>query len=465
VGVNQVSEQNGRGSSLLEVDDVFAEVVSLVRRGEAVTRPALSQVTGLRRAVITQRVEQAISAGLIEDSMLGESTGGRAPRQLRFRSEAGAILAAMTGTQHLSVGVTDLAGNILAIHQQPWDITAGPQLALDELAAIMDRILADQEIDAPVWGVGIGVPGPIDFTTGRPVGTSLMPGWDGFDIRRYFEDRYHAPVWVDNDLNVMIQEEWQRGGGRTNPETDGNIILIKVSHGIGAGILSRGHIHRGRNGAAGDIGHMPNNIDGSVRCRCGQSGCLEAIAGGWALVRDATEAAKTGQSAYLDERLTAAGVLTEEDLSEGARLSDPTCVELINRSATLIGETLASLVTFFNPGTVYVGGIIPSAGDMFLVGVRRAVYQHALPLATRDLQILNTALLPEDGVIGAAKMSIEQLFHPETLPIWLPRTSPAGIGGLLYAPFDGSDPHGTVTDTTPSRGRILPASAARSVRR
>ena len=464
VPITRAEAREPQDNPLLEVDDVFAEVFSLIRRGEAVTRPALSHITGLRRAVITQRVEQAITAGLVEDFTIAESTGGRAARQLRFRSESGTILAAMTGTEHVSVGATDLAGNILGIVQRPWDVKAGPQAALDGLAAALDRVLAENKVSTPVWGVGLGMPGAVDFATGRPDVSSMMPGWDGFDIRAFFEDKYCAPVWVDNDLNILALEEWHRGA-QLDPDAEGNVILIKVSNGIGAGILSRGFVHRGRNGGAGDIGHTPSNTEGSPRCRCGQSGCMEAMAGGWALVRDATKAAHDGQSTFLSERLNTAGFLTPADITDGARRSDPVSLEMVNRSATLVGKTLASLVSFFNPATVYVSGIIPAAGDMFLVGVRRAVYQHALPLATRDLQIVQTTLTTEDGVVGAANLAIEQLFHPDLLPIWLPHTTPAGLKTKLYSPGDINESHGAAPDANPARTRTLPSLAGRTARR
>lgn len=426
------AKQAERG--VLEADNTFAEVVALVRTGAASTRPELGQLTGLKRAVISQRVDQAISAGIFDDGSLGASTGGRAPRRLRFRAEVGVIYSAILGTAHLSVGVTDLAGRILGSHGQPWDIALGPDQALTILGEMLDHIVAEQHISSPVWGVGLGVPGAVDFVSGRPTGNQIMPKWDNYDLRSWFEDRYGAPVWVDNDLNIMILEEWRRGR-HLNPAVDGNIILMKVSNGVGAGIISNGQVHRGRNGSAGDIGHTSIAAAADLPCRCGQIGCLEAMAGGWALVRDATVAGKTGKtgrSPYLRSILDSNGSLTPEDISEGARRSDPVCVELVNRSATLIGETLATLVSFFNPGTVYLGGIIPSAGDLFLVGVRRAVYQHALPLATRDLQILHTDMEMERGITGGANLVIDQLFQADNLPVWISHSTPAGTRNLIY---------------------------------
>src|SRR5690606_1731717 len=156
------------------------------------------------------------------------------------------------------------------------------------------------------------VPGPVDFESGRPVAPPIMPGWNGFDVRRQFEHRYDAPVWVDNDVNLLTFGERAR---RKDDHLD--LIYCKIGSGIGAGLLSHGHVHRGANGAAGGIGHVRGR-DSGAPCRCGKLGCLEAVAGGWAMIRDALADIEAGASGALANAVAAGEELTPERISLAA---------------------------------------------------------------------------------------------------------------------------------------------------
>ncbi len=218
-------------------------VLELVRSGRARTRPEISRRSGLARNVVADRVEQLVAAGLLAEGELGQSTGGRAPRELRFRAEAGCILVAEVGATLCGVGLSDLAGNLLATTEQPIDVKVGPVATLEYVDSLLRHVLMDFP-DAQLWGVGIGLPGPVEWKTGRPVAPPIMPGWDGFDVRGFFSARYGCPVWVDNDVNVMATGEVRAGVARGHED----VIYIKVGTGIGSGLFSGGRIHRGAQG-------------------------------------------------------------------------------------------------------------------------------------------------------------------------------------------------------------------------
>ena len=264
--------------------------------------------------------------------------------------------------------------------------------------------------DAHVWGVGVGLPGPVEFETGTPVSPPIMPGWDGFDVRSFFATRYHAPVWVDNDVNVMALGEL-RGGLATGHR---DVVFVKIGTGIGAGLVSRGLLHRGAQGCAGDIGHMAVG-DSTVQCRCGQLGCLEALAGGFALGRDGLELARSGESPVLAAELAEGHEITAQAVVDAALRGDPAARGLITESARLLGEALARVVNFFNPSLVLIGGGVASAGDLYLRQVRLAVLDRSLPLATRSLEILQSPLADRAGLRGAAFMVVDELLSPTGL--------------------------------------------------
>ncbi|EID52649.1 ROK family protein [Saccharomonospora xinjiangensis] len=438
MGQVQVSRTGSTTTTTLvgEHADSLATVLGLVRSGTARTRPEIGRHSGLGRTVVTQRVNQLTACGLLEEGALGPSSGGRAPRELRFRARAGVILAAELGATSIGVGVTDLAGSVLAEHTEPADIAQGPESVLGRVEELfdelLDRVRADTaDEDLAVWGVGIGLPGPVEFATGRPSAPPIMPGWDGYPVRDRLARRYDTPVWVDNEVNTMALGELRAGTARGH----GDILYVKIGTGIGAGLVSGGTLHRGSQGCAGDIGHAAVSDEDEVVCRCGNTGCLEAHAGGAALARDGLAAAEEGRSPFLADVLAATGTVTAADVSRAAQSGDRVSVELLTRAGRLIGNLLATLVSFYNPALVIIGGGVSGAGDLLLAAVRETVYRRSLPLATRELRITRSELSDRAGLVGAAFMALDELFAAERLARWVGNGSPAGDPALVEVPL------------------------------
>ncbi len=426
--MNHSGRSNGRGPARLCEDQRMANVstlrfgaqtdevtsllriVNMVRLGEAVTRPEIGRVTGLGRGVVAQRIDRAVEMGFLEDAEYAPSSGGRAPRTLRFRAERGRIVVCALGGQHIHVGVTDLDGEIHDEAHRAWDIARGPEDTLATATAMVDELL-EKAGDTPVWAMIVGLPGPVDFETGRPVAPPIMPGWNGFDVRTVFEQRYDAPVWVDNDVNLLA------AGERARRREEGvDLIYCKVGTGIGAGLVSHGRLHRGANGAAGDMGHV--RVPGAEQvCRCGKTGCLEALAGGWALVRNARAEIEGGATGLLADAVASGEELRLETITLAAARGDSLAISLVQASARQVGEAIAALVNMFNPSVIVVGGAVASTGELFLAEVRQRVYELSLPLATRDLAIKTSENDSREPVRGGVDLAKEQLFDV-SLPRW-----------------------------------------------
>jgi predicted NBD/HSP70 family sugar kinase len=366
-------------------------LLELIRRNEAQTRADLAELTGLSRSTVTQRLETLLAHGLIRSGGDALSTGGRRPTNFVFNEHAGIVLAADLGVTHARVGVTDLSGQPLAEHAEPIEIAQGPEPVLDWLAATFDRLIVESgHQPSDVRGVGIGVPGPVEFAVGEPVSPPLMPGWDRYPVPQRFAERYGVPVLVDNDVNIMaLGEHWTRW-----PECE-HLLYVKVGTGIGAGIVASRTIHRGAEGAAGDIGHVRVEGHDDVLCHCGNSGCLEAVAGGRAIARRLTELGVPAANSHDVVRLVGE--------------HDPQALALVREAGRLLGDVLSSTVNFFNPRVIVIGGDIARAHYHLLVGVRERIYRRSTPLALRDLVIAESSLDDRAGVIGAAVMVIEQI--------------------------------------------------------
>jgi glucokinase-like ROK family protein len=432
-----MSEAVGVAPVAGEALDGLVTVLDLVRFRGVTTRPELSRRSGLGRTVVADRVAQLLASGLLSEGPHAPSTGGRPARALKFRAEAGNILVTEVGATSLKAGIADLAGTVLTCCEEPCDITAGPDPVLRRAEELIDDMLAKRSPqDAPIWGVGIGLAGPVEYSVGRPVAQPGRPGWVGYPVRDRLARRYDVPVWVDNDTNLMALGELRLGVARGERD----VVFIKIGTGIGIGLISGGHLHRGAHGVAGEA-HVTVVDDDSVICRCGNAGCVDALAAGAALGRLATNAARDGRSLFLARLLAESDsdVLEASDLGNAALYGDTFAAEVFGQTGQHIGSMLATLVNFFNPSLVVIGGDVASVGDLLLASIRETVYRRALPLATRDLRIVPSTLAGMSGLHGAAFVVIDELFSRERLPLWISHGSPAHhpeIAGSPVGPVD-----------------------------
>ncbi|USQ88201.1 ROK family protein [Streptomyces phaeoluteigriseus] len=388
--------RTGRGGGQAGAGDLLA----LVRTGRATTRGALQQATGLSRATVGQRLDRLFRAGWLREGAGGpvdSPLGGRPSITLEFDDAHAVVLAADLDTRHARAAVLSLTGEILAEHSAVLAVEDGPDAVLGELGGWFAELLEKAGRGAQeACGIGLAVPGPVDSETGLVVQPPIMPGWDGYDIRsrlsRAFTERTGVapvPVLVDNDANLMAYGE-QRTGYRDCSA----FVLVKVSTGIGAGVVVGGEIFRGVDGGAGDIGHI--RVGSEALCRCGSQGCLAAVASGGAVARRLAETGVPAASGSDVRDLLAAG--------------HPGAAALAREAGRQVGDVLATVVTLLNPGVLMIAGDL--AGTSFLTGVRELLYQRALPRSTARLDVVTSRLGDRAGLVGAGAMVVEHLYAP-----------------------------------------------------
>jgi glucokinase-like ROK family protein len=365
-----------------------------------------AQLTGslnASRGKISTEVTRLIEAGLLADEGFAVSEGGRRSSLLGIPFSAGLIAAIDVGATSIDVALTTLGSKLVAHRGEPADVRDGPRPVLDRVKALLGELLEEQaSLPQDVLAIGIGVPGPVEQASGRLTVPPLMPSWDRFPIRDVFAGEYAAPVFVDNDVNIMaLGEHW---GGVAKGIDD--IIFVKVGTGIGSGIIIGGRLHRGAQGCAGDFGHICVDSDGPL-CTCGNTGCLEAVAAAPAIVLATETCTREGQSASLTPVLQEKGELSMKDVGEAAKHGDYCALTIIRKSGRLIGETLASAVNVLNPSMIVIGGGVSRVGHTLLAEIRSAVYQRSLPLATRNLPIVLSELENDAGLVGASVMAAD----------------------------------------------------------
>jgi predicted NBD/HSP70 family sugar kinase len=364
------------------------------------TRAGVAQQTGLSRATVNLRLDALLAAGLLVPAGEQAPTRGRPAGHFAFNGDRGVLLVADVGATALQAALCDLSGRILVERAEAADVTRGPEAILRVVQAAFTGLLAKAGRQASqVHGIGLDVPGPVDIDTGQVISPPIMTGWDRYEIPGWFASSYACPVLVDKDANAMAVGEHRL----MYPDVD-NLLFLKVGTGVGSGIIANGQSYRGADGAAGDIGHNQIPIVDDAEpplCRCGSTGCVEAYAGGWALVRDL--------------RAEGRRLETVDEAVSLVRAGDAAAVRLMRRAGRILGAALADAVSLLNPRVIAVGGQLILAEEQLFAGMREMIYRRSLPLATRNLQIVASRLDRRAGVVGLTLLVADRIFEPSRI--------------------------------------------------
>ncbi|WP_213816693.1 ROK family transcriptional regulator [Glaciihabitans sp. dw_435] len=374
-----------------------SELFQLLRDGRPRTRAELAEITGMARSTIGLRLDTLLDLNLIGPIGEGVSSGGRPPSQFALNQSARVVVGADLGASHATLAVTDLGGTILGTLRTAMPIADGPERVLSWFADATRTLLADLgRSPSDLLAVGMGLPGPVEHSTGRPVNPPIMPGWDGFDVPAWVRETLGVPALVDNDVNIMAI------GERTHafPDTR-DLLFVKVATGIGSGIISGGLLQRGAQGSAGDIGHVPIQRGAGVACHCGNFGCLEAMASGPAIARQLRQTGATTDSM--------------RDVIDLVRAGDLNAIRAVRQAGRDIGEVLTMCVSMVNPSVIVLGGSVSAAGEQLLAGVREVVYQRSTPLATHHLSIVQSQAAENAAVLGASMLALDFALSPEAI--------------------------------------------------
>jgi predicted NBD/HSP70 family sugar kinase len=373
-------------------------ILELVRSGQVRTRRELQDVTGLSRSTLALRMNQLVSAGYLRETGQVAGSTGRPAKIISFDEARQLVLAVDLGATHAHLALIDAGGVVLMEATSELKIDTGPDDVLRNVTKRLGELIARSGRDlGQVAGIGVGIPGPVRFSTQRPNQPPLMPGWHDYPVADRLSDTLGVPAFVDNDANLM-----GLGEARVRYPESPSLVFVKVGTGIGAGVILHGQPERGIAGGAGDIGHI--RIVGPEtgrQCTCGAIGCLATEASGSAIARQLTEAGTPATSTLDVVRLLTAG--------------DPLAIELVRRAGHLLGDVLATSVSLLNPAVLVLGGAIPATGNYLIEAVRESIFERTVPLATRELVIATSSLGAEAGVQGARHLVIDQTFSADAV--------------------------------------------------
>ncbi|MFC3686994.1 ROK family transcriptional regulator [Aquipuribacter hungaricus] len=384
---------------------IQARLLRLLRDEGSLSRVDITERLAVSRTTVAAEVVRLVELGLVRDAGPAASRGGRRSTMVDLSPDLRFVGVAV-GATSLEVAVTDARLEVCDRRSEPVDVRRGPEEVLARVLQLTRELMDGQGGGRPS-GVGVGVPGPVDFHAGVPVSPPIMPGWDAYPVRDAVVRELGCPVVLDNDVNLMALGEQQGGVARGARD----FLFVKIGTGIGCGIVVEGDLYRGADGCAGDIGHIRVREDGP-HCACGGKGCLEAVFGGAALARDALAAARSGRSPALADVLARTGTVTAADVGRAASAGDAVAMAMVQQGGRDLGVVLAHLVSFFNPRLLVIGGRVSQLGHALLAEVRGVVYRRSLPLATGNMPVVLSELGGLAGITGAVRLVSDQVFSP-----------------------------------------------------
>lgn len=345
--------------------------------GGVFTQAELARETGLARATVSNIVRELVQAGLLET----EAGSGRRGSAVRLSPQAGIVAGVDFGHSHLAIAVGDLTGRILGERRRPIAPEIAHSEALELATEMFDEI---RPVGSALRQVGLGLPAPMTDDVIQTA--SIFPGWRGIDARQTAVEAFGAPVQVENDANLGALAEHRVGVGRGHESS----VFVKISSGLGAGIVIGNELFRGVAGSAGELGHLTFDEQGPL-CRCGSRGCLE------------TYTSVSAVQSMIAGHLPGA---TLDDIVEAARLGDVSARRAFEDAGLHLGWGLAAVVNLLNPSVVVVGGDMARAGDMLLESVRIGLRRHALdPVALTP--VVASELGQRASLIGAVLLAAE----------------------------------------------------------
>jgi predicted NBD/HSP70 family sugar kinase len=381
---------NSTTDALLGHGSSAGAILDLIRSGHSRSRAEIARSTGLSPSTVAQRIDALIDAGYVREAGEGVSQGGRRPRTLEVDPTTGVVCAVDLGSHHATLGLVDLSGRLIAVRNENMDIGDGPQRILTWITSVAEEMVAEHAAPGQsLRGFGLGLPGPVD-AAGLMVSPSRMPGWNGVDVAAMMTRISGLPAAIDNDANLMALGEHVSLHGEVQ-----HFVFVKAGSSIGCGVIASGELYHGHHGMAGDISHVTVPGAPPVLCSCGRTGCLDAVAGGAAIV----------------QALRDAGVAVADtgDVLALARDAHPLATQMLREAGTRVGGVLATIMNFFNPQRLVLGGILGEA-EAFVAGVRSRIYFECLPMITDSLDISVSVAKDRAGILGAARVVLDELF-------------------------------------------------------
>jgi N-acetylglucosamine repressor len=394
------------GLSNIELKKIIQKntVIEYLYRNGATSNPEIARYTKMSSPSISKLLQELIELGIVLDLGTGDSIGGRKPTLFGINPEAKYIIGIDIDCRMVKMGVFNLANQAVSKIITYFGNVKDKNIMFKELFRKLDELLYSDKLDKKkILGVGISIPGLIDSKTGETYQDLLI---DGKTVIDQIEEKYGLPAIIDNDSRVMAYGEQAFGYAKNKKD----VLCLNICDGVGLGMILNGAVYRGKNGLAGEFGHIKIVKDGNL-CTCGKYGCLETVASGTALIEQAQQGIKMGKKTLINELVK--GNLDDihvSDIIEAVNKGDIFAFEIINRLGHFLGEALSSMVHIFNPEMIIIGGKVAMAGDFLINPIQNTLNKYTISHIKKDTLIVNSKLLDMVKLLGSVAMVMNHVF-------------------------------------------------------
>ncbi|MCA9254551.1 MAG: ROK family protein [Phycisphaerales bacterium] len=300
-------------------------------------------------------------------------------------------------------GALDASGRILAQRDTATCVDSGVQPIVDQIAIMVKSIVDVLEIDETrIVGLGVGLPGLVDYSDGRVINCANLPGWENVQVAKRIAEKTGVRVLMENDANNAALAEARLGAGNG----EASMVMLTLGTGVGGGIVLNGALWRGADGTAGELGHSIVH-PGGRRCACGQAGCLEVYASASATARTVVEAIEAGAASTLAERIRAGQAIGAADVVEAAKAGDEVARAAWDATCKYLAIAAINLQHGLNPQSVVLGGGMSAAGDFLLDNIKRQCAEIMSHRLGRQPDLRLAQLGNRAGFIGAALTALD----------------------------------------------------------
>ncbi len=379
-------------------------VFDLIRRKGPISRAEIARTIGLSIPTVMKITEEFSHKQFVQDVGKGESSGGKRPELLELVPDSKYIIGVGVGRSKTNVLMMNLAGEVFIREIMETGGPAVPEVWISRLIQVIENVIRESGLSRKqILGMGIGMPGILDEKSGKVLFSPDFK-WENVDMLTPIRERFKMDITIENANRALAMGEYYFGAGVDSR----NFLVVNLGHGIGSAIMREGEFYRGSSGSSGEIGHIILEKNGP-KCNCGNLGCLEAIASGNAIARDAKIAVLEGNATKIME-------LVNEDINrieaktvfEAARLGDRLAIQITERAMQYIGIGLANYINLLDPDLIILFGGLTNAGDIFLKKVKEVLRERQMKFAGRQVKLVISQMGENGTAVGSASLVLKK---------------------------------------------------------
>ncbi|QBE96912.1 N-acetylglucosamine repressor [Blautia producta] len=379
-------------------------VFDLIRRKGPISRAEIARTIGLSIPTVMKITEEFSHKQFVQDVGKGESSGGKRPELLELIPDSKYIIGVGVGRSKTNVLMMNLAGEVFIREIMETGGTVVPEVWISRLIRVIENVIRESGLpEKRILGMGIGMPGILDEESGKVLFSPDFK-WENVDMLTPIRERFKMDITIENANRALAMGEYYFGAGVDSR----NFLVVNLGHGIGSAIMREGEFYRGSSGSSGEIGHIILEKNGP-KCNCGNKGCLEAIASGNAIARDAKIAVLEGNASKIMELVNGdINRIEAKTVFEAAHLGDQMAIQITERAMQYIGIGLANYINLLDPDLIILFGGLTNAGDIFLKKIKEVLRERQMKFAGRQVKLVISQMGENGTAVGSASLVLKK---------------------------------------------------------